>query len=181
MNWDKFFASPVLMESAQRRLSERVVKSGECLLWQGSKNRRGYGTMAVGKRNRESTHRVAWALANNARPPAGLHVMHSCDTPSCINPAHLSIGTNSDNQRDCSIKGRKNTPKGSRHKCSKTTEGQMIRAAQLFAAGNTYRTIANQLGIGRWALIKTLQGYRWPHIQQALQAILQHRPLKEAA
>lgn len=181
MNWDKFFDSPALIESARRRLSKRVMQSGECLLWKGAKNSSGYGCMPVGKNNRGATHRISWAIANKMRPATGMHIMHSCDNPSCVNPSHLSAGTPSDNQRDCINKGRKNTPKGSKHKLSKTTEGQIIRAAQLFAAGNTYRAISSQLGIGRWALIKTLQGHRWPHIQQTLKTILKQSPLREAA
>lgn len=172
MNWDKFFSSPHLIESAKRRLSERVVSSGDCLLWQGCRKSRGYGIMAVGKRGREATHRIAWAVTNNQRPPAGMHVMHSCDAPQCVNPAHLSIGTAQDNQRDSVNKGRRNAPKGSKHKRAKTTEDALIFAAVLFAAGQTYRSISARLGISRAALVKTLQGHRWPHIQPVLRAIL---------
>lgn len=172
MNWDKFFSSPGLVESAKRRLSERVVRSGDCLLWQGCRGSRGYGLMAVGKNNREAAHRVAWAVAHNQRPPLGLHVMHACDTPQCVNPAHLSVGTAKDNQRDCRAKGRRAVIKGSRHKQAKTTERALILAARLFAAGHTYRSISNKLGISCSALIKTLQGHRWPHIQPVLRAIL---------
>jgi AraC-like DNA-binding protein len=137
--------------------------------------------MAVGKRNHEATHRLAWALANKAVPPLGMHVMHSCDRPACVNPAHLTVGTAADNQRDCSRKGRKNVPKGSRHKSAKTTEGQMIRAAHLFAAGMTYRRISQRLGISRWSLMKAFQGHRWPHLQGVLNAILRSGKQMEAA
>lgn len=181
MNWDKFFSSPHLIESAKRRLSERVVRSGDCLLWQGCRGSRGYGNMVVGKRNRESTHRIAWAIANNQRPPVGMHVMHSCDTPQCVNPAHLSIGTAKDNQRDSVNKGRKNPLKGSAHKWAKTTEDALIGAAVLFAKGHTYRSISSRLGISRSALVKTIQGRRWPHIQPVLRAILGREDRRVAA
>lgn len=32
--------------------------------------------------------------------------MHSCDVPECINPEHLSVGTQSDNVQDAIRKGR---------------------------------------------------------------------------
>ena len=50
--------------------------------------------------------RVVWE-AHNAEPiPQGMVVMHSCDNPGCINPQHLSVGTQSDNMKDCAAKGR---------------------------------------------------------------------------
>lgn len=181
MNWEKFFASEQLVASAKRRLSERVNRVGDCLIWQGCRGSRGYGWMAVGKRNHESTHRLAWAIANNAQPPKGAHVMHACDNPACVNSNHLSVGTPQDNQRDCALKGRKNPRKGSQHGSSKYTEGQIIQAARLFSKGRTYAQISQHLGISRGALMKTLQGHRWPHIQPILRAILGRETRRVAA
>lgn len=181
MNWEKFFSSNELIASAKRRLSQRVKQDGDCLLWQGCCGSRGYGCMAVGKKNREATHRIAWAIANNAVPPKGAHVMHSCDRPACVNPLHLSIGTAKDNQRDCLSKGRRNPLRGSRHPSSRYTEDQIIQAAALFAAGNTYAQVSATVGINRGALMKTLQGHRWPHIQPVIRAILGRQIREEAA
>lgn len=90
------------------RLTFRLDKSGgdnSCWLWTGkSKHRFGYGFINNGGRV-ELTHRVAWTLANG-EIPAGLQVLHSCDVPSCCNPAHLFIGTASDNVQDMVSKGR---------------------------------------------------------------------------
>lgn len=181
MNWEKFFSSEHLIESAKRRLAKRVVRVGDCLIWQGCRNTRGYGLMPIGKENRGATHRVAWAIANGRKPDAGMHVMHSCDTPSCVNPAHLSLGTAKDNQRDCSLKGRKNPRRGSQHGASKYTEKQIVEAARLFAGGRTYAQISKQLGMTKGALMKTLQGHRWPHIQPIIRAILGREAGRAAA
>ncbi len=50
-------------------------------------------------------HRLAWALHNGA-DPAGLVILHTCDNPPCVNPEHLVVGTNRDNQMDKVRKGR---------------------------------------------------------------------------
>lgn len=181
MNWEKFFSSEHLIESAKRRLAERVVRVGDCLIWQGCRGSRGYGVMPIGKNNNEATHRVAWAIANGKRPDPGMHVMHSCDTPACVNPVHLSLGTAKDNQRDCSFKGRKNPRRGSQHGASKYTERQIVEAATLFARGRTYAQISQQLEISKGALMKTLQGHRWPHIQPIIRAILGRNERRAAA
>lgn len=181
MNWEKFFASPHLIESANRRLAERAVRVADCLIWQGCRGSRGYGVMAVGKFNKEATHRLAWAIANGKRPDPGMHVMHSCDTPACINPLHLALGTAKDNQQDCSRKGRKNTARGSSHGSSRYTESTIIQAARMFAGGFTYAQISKALGINRGTLTTTLQGRRWPHIQPIIRAILGRETGRAAA
>jgi len=44
-------------------------------------------------------HRFSFWL-HVADPPVGVPILHSCDTPSCVNPAHLRIGNRRENQRD---------------------------------------------------------------------------------
>ena len=70
----------------------------ECWQWMGGMHSRGYGRMRW-KYGVESSHRIAWELTNGA-VPAGLHVLHKCDNRACCNPAHLWLGTQSDNMQD---------------------------------------------------------------------------------
>jgi hypothetical protein len=80
--------------------SERDHETG-CLIWIGSLNENGYGRYG----SREVAHRVAYTEAKGPIAP-GLLVCHTCDTPACIEPDHLFLGTNSDNTADCLSKGR---------------------------------------------------------------------------
>lgn len=78
-----------------------------CLLWLGYACPQGYGRVSVrGKRNRSCTaHRAAYECAYGPFDES-LTICHSCDTPLCVNPEHLFIGTQKDNLRDMRAKGR---------------------------------------------------------------------------
>lgn len=85
-----------------------IGPESECWLWTGPKTPAGYGTlkMMVHGVPLFLAHRVAWSLANNGPIPKGMHVLHSCDRPSCCNPSHLRIGTNAENVKESVDKGR---------------------------------------------------------------------------
>lgn len=70
-----------------------------CIEWIGSKARKSYGVMWNNKKL-VLAHRLSWAIYNNQQIPKGLVIRHTCDNPSCINPNHLLLGTQSDNMKD---------------------------------------------------------------------------------
>ena len=87
----------------------------ECWNWEGYVNPvSGYGVLHAGAKAvfagiGRYTHRIAWYLATGTKPPKGrkIHIMHTCDNPSCVNPAHLVLGTSGANHGDAVKKGRK--------------------------------------------------------------------------
>ena len=82
-----------------------MVPFSGCWIWTGSADV--YGTVTVNKRTM-GAHRASW-LAFHGEIPKGIHVCHHCDTPLCINPTHLFLGTPSDNIADMDAKGRRVT------------------------------------------------------------------------
>lgn len=96
----------------ETRLANKQVKYGEddCWGWSGAKDSRGYGILSNRDRsnaNPEKAHRVSYELVYGPIP-LGLVVRHKCDNPECTNPKHLETGTQKQNMRDCSIRGRLN-------------------------------------------------------------------------
>jgi len=89
---------------ATARFEKYVDKSGACWLWTGPLFRSGYGRASCGIKKRRA-HRVAFETYIGPIPD-GLQVLHRCDVPRCVNPAHLFLGTPADNARDMDAKGR---------------------------------------------------------------------------
>lgn len=81
--------------------------SKACWPWLASRLPRGYGRFSVGGRNGRITtaHRVAYELVVGP-VPSNLFVLHSCDTPYCVNPRHLHLGTHLDNMAEMRARGR---------------------------------------------------------------------------
>lgn len=75
---------------------------------------KGYGQRWIdgGKGKKWRHHRYVWTQTHGPIPK-GMHVLHRCDRPSCVNPEHLFLGTNADNVADRVAKGR-NGPRSRR-------------------------------------------------------------------
>lgn len=92
------------------RFAKFVSKTDECWLWTGEL-RRGYGLFTIRrtaeqKQRKVYAHRIAYAWHHQVDISRDLFVMHACDNPKCVNPAHLRLGTHKDNMRDMVAKGR---------------------------------------------------------------------------
>lgn len=97
------------LASLKRRMAKysRVTESG-CVEWTGHTTR-GYGYIAFWLGDRAKylrAHRVAYALHHGLHPVFEGVIRHSCDSPACVNPAHLALGTQADNMTDKTLKGR---------------------------------------------------------------------------
>lgn len=98
----------MIKEHLKRSFWSKVNKQKNgCWLYTGALSSRGYGVYSVAEpRKTFAAHRLALALHLGRSIKEGMHVLHSCDTPRCINPKHLREGTHSDNMRDMHSRGR---------------------------------------------------------------------------
>lgn len=139
----------------------KVEKGEHCWIFTGCKDKWGYGQHGI-KARRIQAHRYSYALANGPIP-AGKLIMHSCDNPPCVNPAHLSLGTDAENLADAVAKGR--ATRITRHKL---TEDQVreIRAAYWIRGrvSNSYE-LAEKYNVGVGAITGVTSGRTWGHIK----------------
>ena len=95
------FYKKYVTKKLEKRFQLKTKKSKKCWEWLGAINSDGYGNIRIHKRT-VSAHRVAFFIKN--RFIKGL-VLHSCNNPGCVNPRHLSTGTQSDNMRHKILSG----------------------------------------------------------------------------
>jgi HNH endonuclease len=76
-----------------------------CWLWIRHRNASGYGTVKAFGTKSMLAHRASWMI-HVGSIPEGMCVLHRCDTPACVNPEHLWLGTHLENMRDMDRKGR---------------------------------------------------------------------------
>ena len=153
--------------SVADRLDARVDRSAgpdSCWLWTGPVRHDGYGSFLIGG-GRSSprfgiAHRMAWE-ATRGPIPSG---MLDCDVRLCCNPAHLFLGTHSDNMRDMYAKGRANVVRGSAQRNAKLTDESVRAALEAFALGASVASLARRFSVGTTTMRKVVKRIRWTHV-----------------
>ena len=134
-----------------------------CWLWRGTVGPTGYGMFSAKRFKPKAyrTHRLAWELTHGPIPE-GLWILHHCDTPLCVNPAHLYAGTRQDNWDDVVARDRR---KGERSPSAKLTDTQVREIRAIYAAGGiSQRALAKQYGISNSTIDLVVRRVRWTHI-----------------
>lgn len=145
---------------------ERCAQTG-CWLWTASTAGKGYGQLRVpGTRRNVYAHRFSYETFKGPIP-RGMHLLHSCDNPRCVNPAHLSIGTCKDNAQDMRSKNRSTF--GERNKRAALSEAQAAAIKVLLADGSMpQRAIAAQFGVSQIQISRIKRGERWERVRPDL-------------
>ncbi len=135
-----------------------------CWLWIGAIQHRGYG-MLMGRRNRKALRATHVSLQLAGRPvPAGLWALHSCDTPSCVNPDHLFHGDRRANTEDRDRKGRNKIVRGSKSPRSQITESKALLIKAGLLEGKTQRAVSAQLSVSLHIVKDIARGRTWAHV-----------------
>lgn len=131
-----------------------------CWLWTGHAKETGYGVICWNLRPIRA-HRLSWILFRG-EIPKNLHVLHKCDTPSCVNPDHLFLGTHSDNMQDCLSKNR--TARGIKSGRAKLSESDVKEIRLLQEGGMSYRVIARQFSVDQRTIYDAVNGRNWKYL-----------------
>lgn len=130
----------------QQRFEKKLQITPGCWLWTGALGA-GAGNGRYGSIKHEGkalrAHRVSYELYQSGIP-AGLHVLHRCDNPRCVNPGHLRLGTHDDNMQDMYSKGRRAAATGLRNGAAKLSDDQK---ADIVKSNRTTQELALAHGV----------------------------------
>jgi hypothetical protein len=144
--------------TSKQRFWAKVNKTADCWLWTDKPKANGYGRLMVNGRA-VSAHRYSWTLHYGAIP-LGQVVRHRCDTPRCVRPEHLELGSQADNVAD--MVARKRTAVGERASRSRLSESQ-VAALRAFTWHDllTYAELAPLFDITPSSMGDVMQHKSW--------------------
>jgi len=162
------------------RFWAKVDKTGDCWIWTAAAAKRRNATYGhiwdSTIRKVDRAHRVSWRLAYGPIPP-GMQVLHRCDTPLCVRPDHLFLGTQIDNIADMDRKGRRRNLFGDDHPARRPgarigeRNGRALLSATdipairtLYAHGLLCREIAAFYGVKYATIYGVISRKNWSHI-----------------
>lgn len=140
------------------RFWAKVQMTLSCWEWSGSRDALGYG-MFKHKGKTRRAHRISWE-SRYGKVPDGLLVLHHCDNPSCVNPAHLFLGTNADNNRDMVSKGRARYP-GRPGVGFKLSEVEVEQIRSRVRDGESQSAVAKHFGVNQSLVSRICSGQYW--------------------
>jgi DNA-binding XRE family transcriptional regulator len=141
----------------------KVIKKDGCWQWSGSKSSDGYGSFSIAHKM-YGAHRISWEI-HYGQIPQGKHVLHKCDTPECVNPEHLFLGTHKENMRDMFSKGRRKHARGIRNGLAKLNDIKVKEIRRLHKTGKyTQNKIAAKFKVSRQVIGAILKKKTWTHV-----------------
>lgn len=144
------------------RFWAKTHKAKGCWLWSGKLIGRDKRAVFCVEGKQTYAARFSWELHNNQKIPKGLHVLHTCDNPACVNPSHLFLGTQGDNLRDAWTKGRRK-PARNVHPGAKLTEGSVREIRKRYEIDGRTK-LAEEFGVAKITIWKVYSRRLWKDV-----------------
>ncbi len=155
---------PMPRNSLKSILARGIRTETGCLLWPGALAKDGrYGTVSYLDRTHR-VHKLVYELGKGEWLPDGINVLHSCDTPLCIEPSHLFEGTTADNVADKVRKNRQAAGELCNHPHRILSEEDIPWIRDNYAAGVSVFELANKLTCSKSAIYYVLNRRTWKHV-----------------
>ncbi len=140
---------------------KRVDKTEECWLWtggiKGKGTEDGYGLYYYAEGKHWYAHRVSWRI-HYGPIPTGKKVLHKCDVRRCVKPEHLFLGTQLDNIKDMTTKGR--VSHGVNHYHARMSEEDVLAIIEL-CRHKKQSEVATMYGIRQPHVSRIITGRAW--------------------
>jgi hypothetical protein len=134
-----------------------------CWLWAGRHDNKGYGRIHGKSLNIQLAHRFSYFIYKE--DPKGQCCLHTCDNPACVNPDHLYLGDQKQNNIDRDTRGRQVTQHGTNHKLAKLTDDQVQQIRALHNPKEyPSRRLAKMFGVSQKLIMNILQNKAWSHL-----------------
>jgi hypothetical protein len=135
-----------------------------CIISPYGKTTAGYAVVRTGRRKTQYHHRLVLATKLGVAIEAlrGFDTRHTCDNPSCVNPAHLVLGTRQDNVQDMHDRGRARKAIGEAAGKAKLTEVEVLAIRSRTA--ETCTSLALEFGVSHKAILAIWHRKTWTHI-----------------
>lgn len=153
------------MNVLQGRIFSKVAPdpNSGCWLWTGATFNHGRPQLRL-KNGLVLAARVSYE-AFKGEAPGDLMVCHKCDTPLCVNPNHLFLGTHADNMADRSAKGRQARNHGNKNGCAILTEFQVMEIRRTYAKGGVgSEALGREYGVSGRQIRYIVSGKEWAHL-----------------
>lgn len=142
------------------RFWRKIRITEQCWMWTGCCDACGYGRVHVERGGLKVTKasRLSWMI-HFGPIPNGMHVLHKCDNPPCVNPNHLWLGTHKDNMDDRDRKGR--VRHGETAGMAKLTRAQVREIKERLKHREFQTHIARQYGVSPHAIWQIANNLTW--------------------
>ena len=130
----------------------------QCWEWKAATDRWGYGKFRIDEKKKYA-HRVSYEF-HHGPIPEGMLVLHSCDNPACVNPAHLHFGTHQDNMIERGERNR--SASGKNNGQVKLTTDQVHQIRIRYATGGvTQKQLAEEFEVTQQQISNIILKRKW--------------------